>query len=153
MALPRRKKGPPLIDKHHPAFLVRPTVQLARKPDAWFRSEAYLAYVRGFPCRVCGRTQFIAAAHLWKGTDGAKKEKPSDIFTNPLCDGFLSNWTIIGCHDKQHRGEVSFWAQHVPGGVDAIRQEALERAAASSILPARAAALNVLAGRDWRGEA
>lgn len=147
----RRPKGPPLIDKRHPAFLVQPVERLDRKPDAWLRSEPYLAHVRTLPCRACGRTQFIAAAHLWKGTDGAKGEKPSDIYTNPLCDGFLSNWTIVGCHDKQHRGEVSFWALY--GGVDVIRIEALERAAAFPDPAVRDAALNVLAGRDWRDAA
>ena len=144
----KRQKGPPLIDKRDPAFLVRPFQQIERKPDAWFRSEAHLRFVRSLACRACGRTQHVAAAHLWKSTDGAKSEKPSDFYTNPLCDGSLDRFSFTGCHQIQHRGEVTFWARF--GGVDIAREEALLIASHSPCSRTRKAAQAVLEGKDWR---
>lgn len=151
MALPARSKKQPkprLFDRRDPAFLIQYSTRLEEKPDAWFRSEPYLASVRKLPCRACGRTSHVAAAHLRKGTDGCGEEKPSDFFVNPLCDGRLAGGSFFGCHERQHAiGEVTFWTEF--GGVDVIKAEALTRASQSHIKTASAAALNVLAGRKW----
>ncbi|MBP2232483.1 hypothetical protein J2847_005812 [Azospirillum agricola] len=146
----KKAKRPPLIDKRDPAFLVQPVDRLEPKPETQFRSRKHLEFVARQPCRACGRTMFVAAAHLWKGTDGFKPEKPSDIYCNPLCDtsksmGKSPSGPIYGCHDKQHsQGEITFWTQLVGIGVVAAKLEALNLALRSDCPRARAAAEEAL---------
>lgn len=64
--------------------------------------EKLLAYVRTLPCSVQGCSGECVSAHLRKQTDGGMSKKPSDVFTNPLCDEH---------HKLQHQiGEPRFWA-------------------------------------------
>lgn len=148
----RKVKPPPLINKRDPAFLVQPVDRLEPKPESQFRSRVHLEFVARQPCRACGRTRFVAAAHLWKGTDGFKPEKPSDVYCNPLCDTSKSLRSdappFYGCHDMQHnQGEITFWNRF--GGVEAAKLEALDLALRSDCPRARRAADALLNGRDW----
>lgn len=119
------------------------------RPEAWFRSEVHLAWVRTQPCYICGRHHHIAAAHISKGTDGAKGVKPSDIYVLPLCDGFLAGWDFVGCHNRQHNlGEVAFWSEH--GGPARAVGAALELCRLSPCPLTRSAALRAIETGDWR---
>lgn len=126
------------------------TAAAAARAEAWFRSEIHLAWIRTKPCLCCGRSSHVAAAHISKGTDGAKAVKPSDIFTVPLCDAYLGSWAFDGCHQRQHSlGEVTFWTP--AGGVALVVTKALDLAMQSPCPKTRAAAANQLAHGDWRG--
>ena len=73
------------------------------------RDEAYLAFIRSFPCAICGKTP-VEAAHLRVGSinDGKSytgmAEKSSDKWALPLCAFH---------HRQQHTmNEREFWASH-----------------------------------------
>jgi len=147
MALARSPKVR-LIDKSQLAITV--SRRLEDKADAWLRSDQHLAFVRSHACLACGRTSNVVAAHVWKGNDGAKGEKPSDIFTLPLCA--TAHLGQLGCHDRQHLiGEITFWTP-ILGGTDLATRRAVDLAAASPCAKTRRAAANVLAGRHWSEE-
>ena len=55
-----------------------------RKPKQW-RSEKYLAYVRGLPCCRCGLASPSDPHHIRKGADGGTGLKPSDSWALPVC--------------------------------------------------------------------
>ena len=127
MKRPRKK----LFDD--PSFVVRREHFARVRPDAWFRSEKHLAYVRTLRCRACGSSTEIEAAHVRKGTDGAGSKKPSDVFVNPLC---------TRCHKIQHlQGEPMFW-----GDLDPIRN-ALQTAINSPCPRTREAAFEIYKSR------
>ena len=75
---------------------------LAKSPP--IRSPKHLAYVRTFPCCVCGTDDTIEAHHLThvKG-NGGMSLKNDDKYTVPLCreNHFLLHWT----------GERTYWAE------------------------------------------
>ena len=71
----------------------------AKRSSRW-RSQAHLAFVRGFSCCVCHSTVNIEAAHVRLGSHTGMGQKPDD-------------WQVVGlcrkCHAEQHRlGEASF---------------------------------------------
>ncbi|MCW2242311.1 hypothetical protein [Azospirillum canadense] len=143
----RRPKPPPLIDKS--GLPIQPFTGRANKPDAWFRSKEHGAWIRTMPCMVCGRASHVAGAHVRKGTDGAGEEQPSDVYMNPLCDGWLDNWSFYGCHNRQHKiGEVTFWTPH--GGVEQAVHHALGLALKSPCERTRKAAAAIKDGKPWR---
>lgn len=70
---------------------------------------AYLAFIRGLPCIICG-SPFTEAAHLRMMCRLAGKretgmgEKPDDRWALPLCSIH---------HREQHQGnELAFWIRH-----------------------------------------
>jgi hypothetical protein len=65
-----------------------------------YRSKRHLAYIREQHCAACGAWPPNQAAHYRLGTDGGMGMKPSDFYTIPLC---------LTCHDRQHKGERTFW--------------------------------------------
>jgi len=122
MPLPKKQRVR-LIDDEQ--FLVRREKFARPKPDAWFRSDAHLRYVRSLRCAACGAEGPCEAAHVRKGTDGAGSVKPSDVFTNPLCPR---------CHKVQHTiGEPAFWR------IDPV-ERALDLAMRSPCMKTRSAA-------------
>lgn len=74
------------------------------KADRGKRSPAHRAWVRGFACSACGRTDAIECAHVRVGTDGGMGIKPSDRWCISLCKD---------CHNQQHmQGEETFQKAH-----------------------------------------
>lgn len=119
------------------------------RAPAWQRSPVHLAWVRTQPCMACGRSQHVAAAHVWRGADGAKGEKPSDLFTVPLCDGFLADWAFVGCHQVQHNtGEITFYRDR--GVADPAAHAARSYAINSPCPSTRAAAKRWLETGHWQ---
>ena len=47
------------------------------------RDPSYRAWIRTFPCTICGAVWKVEAAHT--GTDGGMSMKPSDYSCIPLC--------------------------------------------------------------------
>jgi hypothetical protein len=86
--------------------------RIPRKPkreNRW-RSQAHLAFVRGFACCVCGNTAGIEAAHVRLGSYTPMGSKPHDWRAVSLCGGIAHGFE--GCHDRQHRiGEATFWRE------------------------------------------
>lgn len=71
---------------------------------------AHLDFVRSLPCCVCGDNTSTEAAHIRASDRSVGKsltgmgEKPSDIWTVPLCGR---------CHREQHSvSEFLFWERH-----------------------------------------
>ena len=124
-----------LIDKGE--LLIRP-VEPTRKPDAWFRSEKHLAWIRTQPSAATGESMGIEACHVRIGSDGASGMKPSDFYALPL---------TAYEHRKQHSiGEHSFWSQY--GVFDPIAL-ALTYAMRSPCERTRKAATRVASGLPW----
>lgn len=74
------------------------------------KNNSHLDFIRSLPCACCNNNIQTEAAHIRTGnlyygkrnTGGA--EKPSDIWTLPLC-----NWH----HTEQHEGsEAEFWRRY-----------------------------------------
>lgn len=79
------------------------------------KSNAYLDFIRGLPCVICGDDTTVEAAHVAFGDRRAGKretgagEKSSDRWALPLCGKH---------HREQHAGsEREFWKLH---GIDPI---------------------------------
>lgn len=138
MASLARKPKVRLIDKD--ALPIRP-VEPVRKPDAWFRSETHLAWVRTLPSAASGErgaVHPIEACHVRVSTDGAAGVKPSDFFALPL--------TVFE-HRQQH--SVSEWAYWRDFGVFDPARLALSYAERSPCERTRKAAAAVLSGKPW----
>jgi hypothetical protein len=79
--------------------------------------HGFLKFTRTLPCCVCGTIGMSQAAHIRMGNVSLKKlpaglrEKPSDIWSVPLCGPRLGIYpAVIGCHAEQHSGsERDFW--------------------------------------------
>lgn len=78
----------------------RALIQWKRKPNTRLR-RSHLDWIKTLPCVRCGRSP-CDPAHVRIGTDGGTGLKPSDRYAVPLCRA---------CHDIQHKGEVTFWAE------------------------------------------
>lgn len=74
----------------------------APKRSSRYRSQAHLAHVRRHSCVVCDSECNIQAAHLRLGSGAGMGQKPHDYLCTPLCHL---------CHDKQHKGEETFWRE------------------------------------------
>lgn len=118
------------------------------RPEAWFRSDVHLAWIRTLPCACgCGGIPAndnnpIEAAHVRTFTDGAAGVKPSDIFVLPL---------TMRCHRIQHSmSEAAFWRDRNvvdPAGL------ALSYALRSPCERTRKIAAAEIAGEPWRAAA
>lgn len=71
------------------------------------KDDAHLDFIRQLPCAVCGNPHSTEAAHLrvadryYGKRSTGKSEKPSDLWTLPLCNAH---------HSEQHKGaELVFW--------------------------------------------
>jgi len=64
-----------------------------------YKSKAYLAHVRSFPCCACGRSD-TECHHIRFSFNSGVGMKPSDCWSIPLCPA---------CHREYHdHGPVSF---------------------------------------------
>ena len=97
-----------------------PKSGIARAPRREY--PAHRKHIRGFECGV-GDSDCeggIECAHVRFGTDGGLSQKPSDIFTHPLC------W---GHHHYQHLvGELKFQSEYQTKFPKGLRATALEYA-------------------------
>ncbi|MEH2501200.1 hypothetical protein V1290_000011 [Bradyrhizobium sp. AZCC 1578] len=73
------------------------------------RDEQHLDFIRSLICISCGDNTSTEAAHLrsanrlWGKDYTGKQEKPSDMWSLPLCNR---------CHREQHScNEVQFWQE------------------------------------------
>ena len=71
------------------------------------KNDQHLDFIRSLPCVSCGNDIQTEAAHLRAGNleygkrNTGISEKPSDMFTLPLCGS---------CHRSQHKAnEQNFW--------------------------------------------
>lgn len=93
------------------------------------RNRAYLAFLRGQPCTVCGQNWSIDPAHT--GPRG-RGQRATDLHAIPLCRRH---------HDEYHRGPADFLDRH---GVDLLNTIA--------VLHRRATACRVDLERDDRAK-
>lgn len=71
----------------------------------------HLKYIRKLPCCVCGSMRNVEAAHIRMARPArgkeytGKSEKPSDMWTTPLC-AYCHRTGLLAQHNV---GEVEFW--------------------------------------------
>jgi len=70
--------------------------------------KKYRAWIITQPCAKCGRYRenYISPAHQRILGGGGMSYKPDDKDLLPLC-----NIHPLICHDREHRGAITFWGQ------------------------------------------
>jgi hypothetical protein len=73
------------------------------------RDWAYRAWIRTWPCAVCGSTRYVEAAHT--GLDGGMSQKASDYSCIPLCALChrvrLDSYHVLGKREFERRRGIN----------------------------------------------
>lgn len=88
--------------------------------DPRVRDPAYMGWIAQLPCAACmgeGRVKWgVHVAHLRAGSvehdkrDVGKAEKPSDVWTLPLCPPHHTGDARVTKISQHHMAELDFWA-------------------------------------------
>lgn len=98
---------------------ITPQGEMKKIKQAGRTSYSHQNFIRSLPCLACGRRPVLGyrneCAHIrlplpakHQKDRGGTQFKPADRWTVPLCQG---------CHEEQHEGEQTFWADL---GIDPI---------------------------------
>ena len=83
---------------------------ISRPKQPAFKSNAYLAHVRSFPCAVCGRPD-TEAHHIRFSFNSGTGMKPGDVWAVPLCSAHNREYHDIGARSFKKKYDVDIWRE------------------------------------------